>query len=208
MRSMTVSDATISHPTSSLSALAASVIAQLDAIESSLDLDIVVRPNDVSQNRALTRVSDAAIGLASDLVSSAPARFADFTQIASGASYIAAMEPLVERAMALALHLRKSVWNHRTPAAQQTLALYSVVKGLGRIVDNESMREKAIALKAEIAPKRRNAKPKVTAGEKAAKRVAAANEKKVAKAMKVLADAGITQVEAPSPSPSSTETAR
>ena len=169
---------------------AAQALAHLEAIESSLKLDIVVAPNDKSQIRALARISDKAIRLASDIVTSAPSRFPDFAQLPVASEYVAAMAPVAARALELGAHIEKSLGNQRTPAAQQTLALYAVVKGLGRIVDNETMREKVLELKVEVAPKRKNPKPKVTKDEKAAKRLAKTTAKRVARAQKVLAAHG------------------
>jgi hypothetical protein len=171
---------------------AAQAIAKLDALEASLDLDIVVPPNDKAQMRALSRVSDKALALAADIVSSDPSRFADFSAISPAVQHVETMVPVGARVAQLATHVQKSIQNKRTPAAQQTLALYAVVKGLGRITGNETMREKVPQLKAELAPKRTNPKPKVTKMEKAAKRLSTSRQKKLAKAMAVLADLGVT----------------
>jgi hypothetical protein len=173
------------------SSIAAKAIAQLDAIEASLNLDIVIAPNDKKQIGALNRVSSTAIGLASDIVSENPGRFPDFADLPAAASYVETIGQVASRAQELATHVQKSVTNQRVPAATKTLALYAVVKGLGRITDNETMREKVSALKDEVAPKRHAPKPKETKGEKAVKRVAKANAKKVAKAVNVLTTAGV-----------------
>jgi len=199
-------------PPTPISTLASQAIAQLAAIESMLNLDIVVAPNDKNQAKALLRITDAAIGLASDIVSAAPARFPDFADLPSSASYVEAIGLVAARAAELATHIQKSVQNQRTPAATKTLALYAVVKGLGRITENETMREKVSALKAEVVPKRKNPKPKETVGEKAAKNVAKSTSKKVAKAIQVLNAAGmavttttpVAAAPAPSPSPPAT----
>ena len=81
----------------SLDTTVAQAMAQLDALEASLGLNIVVPPNDKDQNRALNRISDTALGLASEIVSSAPARFPDFSGIAPGAAYAGTMQPLADR---------------------------------------------------------------------------------------------------------------
>ena len=60
--------------TASIHALAAKALAGLEAIETMLALDIVIRPNDKNQIYALNRVSDAAIGLASDIVTATRCR--------------------------------------------------------------------------------------------------------------------------------------
>jgi hypothetical protein len=179
----------------------AQATAQLDAIESGLALDIVVPPNDKAQIGALKRVTDAAIALAAQIVESDPARFPDFADLPAEAEHLAAMGPLVARSASFAAHVEKDLSNRRTPAAQKTLALYAVVKSLGRIVDNETMREKVAELKTELAPKRKNPKPKQTKEERQAKRAAKAQTKRVAKAMKVLAEAGAPIAPAPPASP-------
>jgi hypothetical protein len=192
-------------PPSTVSALAKKVLAQLDAIEAMLDLNIVIPPNDKHQFAALNRVTDTAIGLASDIVSAAPDRFPDFTELPAAASYVQSVGLVASRAEELAKHVQNSVQNQRAPAATKTLALYAVAKGLGRIEGNETMREKVTALKAEIAPKRKDPKPKVTKGEKAVRRHAEQQAAHVTKAMKVLTAAGVTlpaAVAAP-PSPAS-----
>ncbi len=176
---------------SPFASIAAQAIAQLDAIESMLNLDIVIPPNDKHQINALNRVSDAAIGLASDIVSAAPDRFPDFADLPAAASYVQMIGQVASRASELATHIQKSVQNQRAPAAVKTLALYAVVKGLGRITDNETMREKVGALKEAVAPRRANPKPKETKGEKAVKRLAKATSKRVAKALQTLAAAGV-----------------
>jgi hypothetical protein len=179
-------------PPTSIKTLAQKVIAQLDAIEAMLDLDIVISPNDKHQIGAMNRVSDTAIGLASDIVSAAPERFPDFADLPAAASYVQVIGQVASRASELATHVQKSVQNQRAPAATKTLALYAVVKTLGRIEDNETMREKVTELKAEVAPKRRNPKPKVTKEQKLARKAADATAKRVDKALKVLAEAGVS----------------
>ena len=176
----------------------AKFIAQLDAFESALNLDIVVRPNDKYQIRALKRVSDKALSLATDIVNAAPDSFTDFAELPAEAAYAMQMAPLSARVALLAAHVEKSVLNQRTPAANATLALYAVAKNLGRLVTNETMREKVLELKAEVAPKHKNPKPKLTKGQKAVKKAATSHAKKVSRALKVLTDAGVT-ASAPSP---------
>jgi hypothetical protein len=178
---------------------AAEAIAQLDALEAKLGLDIVISPNDKHQNRALNRVSDTALGLAADIVGAAPARFPDFSAIAPGASYVQEMAPLAARLGELAGHVQKSIQNQRAPASQQTLALYSVVKGLGRIVDNETMREKVTKLKAEIAIKPKAPKPKVTRAEKVARTAAKRLQARLDKAAGLLIAHGRPVPGTPSP---------
>ncbi len=175
----------------SIPSIATVAMKELDALESKLTLDIVVRPNDKNQIRALARVSPAALRLAADIVNAAPERFPDFTGIDEGAAYVEAMLPLADRARALATHLEKSIRNHRAPASQQALALYAVVKGLGRIVDNEAMREKVLLLKAEVAPKPKNPRPKVTKEQKVLKKAVQKRDERVAKAAKFLVDNGV-----------------
>jgi hypothetical protein len=177
-------------PSTPSNTIATNAIAQLDALEASLGLDIVVPPNDKAQIRALNRVSDTALGLASDIVSSDPSRFAFFSAIPTAVNHVKTMTPVAARAAELGVHLQKSVQNARTPAAQQTLALYAVVKGLGRITDNETMREKVPQLKAELVPKRKDPKPKETKAEKAAKKASKSQGKRLQKAMAVIAAAG------------------
>jgi len=198
---------TNSPPSPSIDALSKKALAQLEATEAMLQLDIVIPPNDKYQLAATKRVSDTAIGLASDIVSAAPERFPDFADLPSAASYVKIVGQVASRASELATHLQKSVLNQRAPAATKTLALYGVVRSLGRIEGNETMREKVAALKAEIAPKRTNPKPKVTKEQKAAKRSAAASAKRLAKAMKVIATAGASAPAAASAAPPGTVSA-
>jgi len=167
------------------------VIAALDALEASLNLDIVIAPNSKHQIGALNRVTDTAIGLASDIVSAAPARFPDFADLPAAASYVQSMGQIASRATELATHVQKSVTNQRAPAATKTLALYAVVKGLGRITNNETMREKIPLLKAEVAPKHANPKPKESKGEKAVKKMSKAAAKRLLKAQAIVAAAGM-----------------
>ena len=176
-------------PSTSNSTLASEAMAQLDALEAKLNLDIVVRPNDKAQIRALKRVSDNALSLASDIVDSSPTELAAFSGIPAARDYAIAMSPVATRAALLATHLQKSIANKRTPAAQKTLALYAVVKGLGRIVTNETMRETVPLLKAEVAPKVKSPKRKETKEEKAAKRSAKSTAERDTKATAVLAAA-------------------
>ena len=156
-------------PPSALSVLAAEVIQSIDKLEASLGLNIVVRPNDASQMHAMNRVSLAALGVASDIVTAQPTRFPDFSGLPASASYVEAMTPLAARVSEFASHLQNSILNQQAPAAQQTLVLYSVVKGLARMDTNQTMRDKIGQLKAEIVPKRKDPKPKVTKTEAAAK---------------------------------------
>ncbi|MGO8997650.1 MAG: hypothetical protein ACLQVI_30400 [Polyangiaceae bacterium] len=198
------SEKSSSQSKSNHAALAAQVIAQMDAIESLLNLDIVVPPNDRYQIRALRRVTDTAIGLASDIVSAEPDRFPDFTDLPTAASYVKTLAQVAERASTLTAHLQNSIQNQRTPAASKTLALYAVVKGLGRITANETMREKIPQLKAEIAPKLKDPKPKQTKTEKAVKTMTKQNENRVARAMKLLAKAGVAVTTTPTATPTPT----
>lgn len=186
-------------PAKSLRALASEAIAQLQALEAKLNLDIAISPNDKAQVNALARISDSAIGIASEAVSADPSRFPDFATLPAAAEYVATMQPLADQAAALAAHLKKSIQNQRTPAAQQALAFYAVAKGLGRLSDNETMREKVTALKAEIAPER--ATPNETKGVKAAKRVAKAQAERLRKAQAIVA-AGGARPGSPIPTPS------
>jgi hypothetical protein len=100
------------------------------------------------------------------------------------------MTPLVARAVQLGVHLQKSVQNNRVPAAQQTLALYSVVKGLGRIVDNETMREKIPQLKAELAPKHKTPRVKKTKEQVALERAAKSQADRLQKAQVIVNNGG------------------
>jgi hypothetical protein len=175
---------------SSISSLAKKVIAQLGVLESMLGLDIAIRPNDKNQMNALKRVSDTAIALASNIVSGAPGDFPGFTGLPAAASYVESLGQVASRALELATHVQNGLQNQRAPAANQTLALYAVVKGLGRLPDNEAMREKVAALKAEVVKKPKDPKPKVTKSEKAVKRSAVASANRVKKALAVLAKEG------------------
>ena len=172
--------------------LAAKAIAALDALEPTLNLDIVIPPNDQAQMRTLKRVTNAAIDLAAQIVKADPQRFSDFAGLPAAADYVDAMTGLYQRAALFATHVENSLQNQRAPAATQTLALYAVVKGLGRLVDNQTMRELTPQLKAALVPPRRNPKPKETATQKAVKRAARSQQKKLQKATQVLAAAGVT----------------
>jgi hypothetical protein len=184
------SPATAPAPSPSVDAVAAGAIAQLDLLEASLSLDIVINPNDVDQMRALARVTSAALGIASDIVSADPSRFPDFAGLPEAAAYVRAMTPLLARATELVTHLQKSILNQRTAASLKTLALYTVAKGLGRMAENQTMRDKVLELRAEIAPPRPSTKPKVTKAEKAARRSAKAKAARVAKALAFLEASG------------------
>jgi hypothetical protein len=180
----------------SIRALAAKALAGLEAIETMLALDIVIRPNDKNQMYALNRVSDAAIGLASDIVTATPERFPDFAALPDAAAYVDAMSPVAARAAELAQHIKNSIQNQRSPAANTTLVLYGVVKHLGRLVDNETMREKVTLLKAEVAPARTNRPPLQTKSEKAVKQAARQRAARIAKAKALLAKEGVEAPEA------------
>ena len=170
-----------------LVALAASVLQSFDTLEASLDLNIVVRPNDKAQMHAMNRVSLAALGVASDIVRSDPARFPDFSGLPASAEYVQTMTPVAARLRAFADHLDNSILNQQSPAAQQALVLYSVVKGLARIDSNQTMRDKIAELKAELVPKRSDAKPKLTKGDKAARQSAQRLAARLTKAKQFLA---------------------
>ena len=98
-----------SSATSSLDSLAIMAMKQIDDIESKLDLDIVVPPNDKNQMRAVRRISPAALRLAADIVGAAPERFPEFVGFAEAAAYVETMLPLADRALALANHIQKSI---------------------------------------------------------------------------------------------------
>ncbi|HEY2510924.1 MAG TPA: hypothetical protein VGI39_08715 [Polyangiaceae bacterium] len=170
---------------------ATQALAQLAAIEAMLNLDFALPPNDKNQANALRRVTDTAIDLAAEIVSASPERFPDFADLPASAAYVRTLRQVAARASELAMHVEKSAQKQRSPAATKTLALYAVVKGLGRIVENETMREKVEALRAQVVPKRKNPKPRQTKGEKAVKRQAKSRTKRVQKAMKVLAAEGV-----------------
>ncbi len=172
--------------------LAAKALAGLDAIEAMLDLDIVIRPKEKSQMSALNRVSDAAIDLASDIVTAMPDRFPDFAALPDAATYVQVMTAVAARATELATHVTNSIQNQRAPAANTTLVLYGVVKHLGRLVENETMREKVAFLKEEITPRRGNRPPPQTKSEKAAKAAVRQRNARIARAKALLAKAGAT----------------
>jgi hypothetical protein len=177
--------AAVPESSASIRSLAVEAIAQLDALEAKLNLDVVVRPNDKHQIRALKRVSDDALSLASTIAASSPSTLEAFSGIASAREYVGAMTPLANRVATLLTHLQKSIQNQRTPAAQKTLALYAVVKGLGRIETNETMRETVPLLRAEVVPKHKNPRVKMTKEQKAAKKLARSTADRVAKATAV-----------------------
>jgi hypothetical protein len=185
----------------SISELASKAIKQLDALEASLNLNIVVRPNDKNQIRALNRVSDSALGLATSIVNESPASFPAFTGLAGAADYVRAMTPLAARAQTLATHVQNSVQNQRAPAALQTLAIYGVAKNVGRIVESQTMRENVAALKVEVAPKHKVPKPKQTKAEKSAKAAKKSAQDRVNKAVALLAANGIVVPGATTPTP-------
>jgi hypothetical protein len=83
---------------SSIHAIAAKALAGLDALEAMLALDIVIRPHENDLMNALNRVTDAAIGLASNIVSATPERFPDFVPLLDAAAYVDAMSPVAARA--------------------------------------------------------------------------------------------------------------
>ena len=141
---------------------------------------------------ASKRVSNAAIDLAAQIVNTDPQRFSDFAGLPAAADYVEAMTGVYQRAALFATHVENGLQNQRAPAATQTLALYAVVKGFGRLVDNEAMRELIPQLKAALVPPRKNPKPKVTVTQKAVKRAAKSQQKKVQKATLLLAAAGVT----------------
>jgi hypothetical protein len=169
-------------------ALAAKALAGLDAIEAMLALDIVIHPNDKNQLFALNRVSDEAIVLASEIVAESPKRFPDFGGLRAAAEYVDALGPFAARAIELATHVQNSLQNQRAPAANAALVLYGVVKHLGRLVENETMREKVALLKVEVAPKRKNRQPLLTKAEKAAKQAARQHGARIEKAKALLAN--------------------
>jgi hypothetical protein len=173
--------------TEALSAVVEKGIQALDDLEASLNLNIVVRPNDKAQMRALARVSNAALGLASGIVTAAPTRFPDFAGLPSQANYVETMTPFATRLGEFTSHVRNSILNEQAPAATQTLVLYGVVKGLGRMVDNQTMRDKVELLKAEVAPKRADAPPKQTKAKRSANAAAKRLADRVAKAKAFLA---------------------
>ena len=179
-------------PPMSISEIAAKAIAQLDALEASLNLNIVVPPNDKSQMRSLRRISDTALTLATNIVTAAPESFPAFAGLPDATAYVQAMTPLAARAQSLATHVQNSVLNQRSPASTQTLALYGVAKNVGRIVSSEAMREHVAALKAEVAPKHRNPKPKLTKLEKATRKQASAHKARLDKAAALLEANGRT----------------
>lgn len=184
--------------TKSLSSTALMAMKELDALESKLDLDIVVRPNDKNQMRAATRVSSSALRMAADIVGAAPDRFPEFIGIADDAAYVETMLPLANRALALANHIQKSIQNRQAPASEKTLALYAVVKGLGRIADNETMREKVELLKAEVAP---HSRAKMTKAEKVVKLAAKRRAERILKAKQFLRDNGEAVPTSPAETP-------
>jgi hypothetical protein len=189
---------TIVHPQpanapSAIDVLADSIIQQIDAMESSMTLDITIRPNDKAQIRSLNRVSVKALQLGAAIVASDPTRFPDFQGMAAAADYATAMGRVATRVIELGTHVQKSVQNTRYASSIQVLALYKIVKALGEVAENEVMREKVPELAAELAPKHRGPKkPKQTKAEKAEKRAAAARARKVAKAQQILAENGVT----------------
>jgi hypothetical protein len=175
------------QPPTPIDLLADETVKELDALEAKLGLDIVIRPNDKQQIHALNRVSVKAVNLAAGIVTSDPTRFPDFTGIPGSADYTNAMGRVASRITELATHVKKSIQNKRYPTALEVLALYQVIKGLSRIADNETMREKVPELAAELAPRKRNPKPKPTQAEQAAKKAAAQRARRVAKAKAVIA---------------------
>jgi hypothetical protein len=180
----------------------AAILTQIDALEASLHLDIVVHPNDKQQIAALARVSDAALSMAANVVAGMPSLGPQFGELPGASEYVQKMAPLVQRVTDFAAHLQKDIRNRRTPAALEALTLYAFLKSLARLPENETIREKVATLQAELAPKRKNPKPRVTKAQKVARSAAKRQAAKVAKAKELLASVAPVAPNTPAAAPS------
>lgn len=146
--------------TDDLKTAAESAIQKLVKVESSLPIDHALPPNDVFQIRSSKRVSTTALVIAADIVRGDPKRFPDLDPavMEDAAVYDNSLTGVAIQARQLADHLDKSMMKRRWPAAQQAMVLYDMLKSLGRIPANETIREKVKLLKQEMGVTRRTKK--------------------------------------------------
>lgn len=134
-------------------------VSSLQRLESSLDLDCAMLPDERKRLQGLGTVPAKAIAIAGNIAKQNPERFMDFdVQEMSGAvEFENEMAPLADQARAFADHLEQAIQKRRAPAASSTLALYAIVKGLGRVRANQAFRDHAANL--HVLLKRRRKAP-------------------------------------------------
>jgi hypothetical protein len=133
---------TAAATTPDIGSQAADALATLKQLTSALPIDDAIPPKDMSATRVIGRVPLEAMTIATGVIADAPAQFPQFDPVdAQGTiDYEQAMVPVAQAAQVLSSRITKSVLKRRTQLAQETLALYQVMKGTSRLPASEQTR--------------------------------------------------------------------
>jgi hypothetical protein len=143
---------------------AADAVAQIKQIISALPIDDAIPPDQVTGTRVTNRVPLEAMIIAARVLAENPGQFPHFDAADAQAAiaYEQAMQPVLEAATVLTTRLGKSLLKRRAAMAQQTLALYQVMKGASRLAANEETRTQVKQLSKLFTTKRKSRATDVT----------------------------------------------
>jgi hypothetical protein len=188
--------------TSDLAKLGSDAVATLKQLTSELPIDDALTPKELAAAKVSNRVPLEAIAVASSVLNEAPEQFPQFDAVGTqtAVEYETTMAPVAQAARVLAERIEKSILKSRSGVANQTLALYAVMKGTARLPASEVTRTQVKQLAALLTTRHKSRNVEVTQDEalkltrvlKSQKKVALA-QAKVASAAK---DAAFAQADA------------
>jgi hypothetical protein len=171
----------------SVATVAANALANLESVTSTLPIDDAIPANMVDLTKVANRVPVEAMTIASTILNNDPKSFPQFdgAEVKASIEYEQTMMPVADAAQLLANRIVKSVRKRKSGAAQQTLALYQVVKGTSRLSTNEETRTQVKQLSNLLTTRRKSRETEVTQNEtqvmvktrKSAKKQAVAQQK-------------------------------
>jgi hypothetical protein len=209
--------------TSDVTTQASTAVASLKQLTAGLPIDDAIPTNQLTATRVTHRVPLEAMTIAASILEDNPQHFPQFnaTDAKGAIAYEQAMVPVAQAAQVLANRITKSVLKRRTGMAQQTLALYQVMKGTSRLDASEETRTQVKQLgklfttkhksrETEVSQKEAGAMVKTRKSAKKqavaqAKADAASNEAAIAAAQAAL-DAAVAAGTVPAAAPPATTT--
>jgi hypothetical protein len=177
------------HPTkdsTDLATTAASALATLKDLDSTLPLDDALPARELVAAKIANRVPNEAMSIVSTVLNDDPTHYPQFDAAEAKAAleYEQTMSPVGDAVRALADRIDKSVLKRRSALANTTLALYVVLKGNARLPANEKTRTQVKRLSTLLTTKRKSRATSVTQveTEQAQKEIRAQKVIKVAQA--------------------------
>ena len=159
---------THSTHTTSIQTQASDALALIKEVTGKLPIDDALPPKDLQAAKVTNRVPLEVMTIASSVLNEDPTQFPQFdgAGIRSAVEYEQAMAPVAVALQVLAERVQKSVLKRRAGAANQSLALYAVMKGTARLPANEQTRTQVRTMGQLLTTNRKSRATSVTEKEK------------------------------------------